>query len=285
MREFGWRLFHTPAAGLALLLLIGVMGISIAAPQIAPYDPTDIKLIQRLKPPLWVGEEGGVPHYLGTDSLGRDVLSRIIYGSRVSMSVGFTVVAISGTIGVTLGLVSGFFNGSLLDDVLMRLADIQLSFPFFLIAVAILAVLGPGLKNLIIVLAMWGWISYARVVRGQAIALRKQEFVEASRAIGAGPLHIMLRHILPNTWATTIVIASFAVASTIVAEAGLSFLGLGVPPSVPTWGGMLSEGRDHIALSWWIVLFPGLAIMATVLCINIFGDWLRDYLDPRLRQR
>jgi peptide/nickel transport system permease protein len=280
--QFFRRLLQTPIVALALLILIGVVIMAIAAPRIAPYDPTYIDVVRRLKPPLWTSGEGEV-HLLGTDSLGRDVFSRVVYGSRISLIVGLTVVIISGTFGVLLGLISGYAGGSLLDDVIMRLADIQLAFPFLLIAIAFLAVLGPGLVNVVIVLALFGWVQYARVVRGQTMALREKEFVEAARAIGVKHGRIIFRHILPNTWAPTIVLASFAVASTILTEAALSFLGLGVKPAVPTWGGMLADGRDHITVSWWIVLFPGLAIMITVLCINVFGDWLRDYLDPRLR--
>jgi peptide/nickel transport system permease protein len=265
----------------ALLVLAIVIAVAIAAPWLAPHDPTFIDVGERLKPPTW--SPGGSPRYiLGTDSLGRDVLSRLIFGSRVSIVVGLTVVLISGSIGVTLGLIAGF-RGGWIDDVIMRLVDIQLSFPFLLLAIAFLAVLGPGLGNVILVLAIWGWVPYARVVRGETLALREQEFVLASRSVGVRSFGIVFRHILPNTWAATIVIASLSVASTILAEASLSFLGLGVKPSVPTWGGMLADGRQFITRAWWIVTFPGVAIMLTVLCINLVGDWLRDYLDPRLK--
>jgi peptide/nickel transport system permease protein len=256
--------------------------MAVAAPQLAPYDPAHIDVVRRLQPPMWTSENGNI-HVLGTDSLGRDVLSRIIYGARVSIIVGIAVVAISGSLGVILGLVSGFWGGTTLDDVVMRVADIQLAFPFLLIAIAFLAVLGPGLNNVIIVLAAFGWVQYARVVRGETMALREKEFILAAHAIGARKFRVIVRHILPNTWAPTIVIASFAVASTILAEAALSFLGLGVRPSVPTWGAMLSDARDHITIAWWTVVFPGMAILITVLCVNLFGDWLRDFLDPRLR--
>ena len=280
--QFVRRLLRTPLAAVGLLVLLVVIVTAIAAPQIAPYDPADVEVVQRLKPPLWVSDDGNM-HLLGTDALGRDVLSRVIYGSRVSLVVGLTVVVFSGTVGVILGLVSGYVAGNLVDDVIMRVADIQLAFPFLLIAIAFLSVLGPGLTNVIVVLTLFGWVQYARVVRGQAMALREMEFVEAARAIGVRHIRIVLRHILPNTWAPTIVMASFAVASTILSEASLSFLGLGVKPSVATWGNMLAEGRDHITVAWWIVTFPGLALLITVLGINLFGDWLRDYLDPRLR--
>jgi peptide/nickel transport system permease protein len=275
------RLSNTPIIAVAMLLLLAVVVTAIGAPWLAPHDPTLIDVVQRLEPPAWVA--GGSPeHLLGTDSLGRDVLSRIIYGSRVSAIVGVTVVVISGTLGVALGLLSGYAGG-LVDDLIMRVADMQLAFPFLLAAIAFLAVLGPGLINVIVVLALWNWVPYARVVRAQTLSLREKEFVEAARAIGVRRARIIFRHILPNTMAATIVIATLAVAQTILAEAFLSFLGLGVKPSVPTWGGMLAEGREHITTAWWIVTLPGLAIMLTVLCINLVGDWLRDYLDPRLR--
>ncbi len=279
--EFFWRLSQAPIIAVALLILVIVLVTAITAPWITPHDPTLIDVVARLKPPVWA-EGGTSEHILGTDSLGRDVFSRVIYGSRVSMIVGVTVVVISGTLGMILGLIAGYVGGWA-DDVIMRFADITLAFPFLLLAIAFLAVLGPGLINVIIVLAVWGWVPYARVVRGQTLSLREREFIDAVRAIGVRHPRIILRHILPNTWAATIIIATLAVANTILAEAALSFLGLGVKPSVPTWGGMLAEGRDHITVAWWIITFPGLAIMLTILCINLFGDWLRDYLDPRLR--
>jgi peptide/nickel transport system permease protein len=268
------------AAGFIVLLL--VVAAAIAAPVLAPHDPRRGELIDSKLPPMW--SEGGMRTYpLGTDTLGRDILSRVIYGSRISLAVGFTAVAIAGAIGVAIGVVSGYYSGRI-DDVIMRLAEIQLAVPFILFAIAILAVLGPGLKNLILVLGITGWVTYARVVRGQVLSFREKEFVEAARALGAGDLRIMFRHILPNTLASLIVIASFAVAATILTEAALSFLGLGVPPSVPTWGGMVADGREQILTNrWWMYIPPGVAIMLTVLAINAVGDWLRDFLDPRLR--
>jgi peptide/nickel transport system permease protein len=210
-------------------------------------------------------------------------LSRVIFGARISLIVGLVAVAIAGTIGVTLGLIAGF-QGGRADDAIMRVADIQLAFPSILAALTVMAVLGPGIGNLAVVLGVTGWVGYARIVRGQVLSLREKEFVEAAKACGAGSARIVLRHLLPNVVTPTIVVASFAVASTILAEATLSFLGLGVPPAVPTWGGMVAAGRDTIQTGqWWITVFPGLAIMLTVLGINVVGDWLRDYFDPRLR--
>lgn len=280
--KVGRRILHTsPAAAIALCVLSALILTAITASGLTRFDPNHIDVERRLTPPFWA-PRGTLAHPLGTDALGRDVLSRVAYGSRVSLLVGVTVVAVSGTIGVTLGLMAGYFGGTF-EDLIMRLADIQLAFPFLLSAIAVLAVLGPGLMNVIAVLAVWGWVPYARVVRGQTLVLREKEFVEASRAIGASSGRIIVQHILPNVWAPIIVMASFAVANTILAEGALSFLGMGVPPSVPTWGGILAEGRNYISVAWWIVTFPGLAIMLTVLCINVFGDWMRDYLDPRLR--
>jgi peptide/nickel transport system permease protein len=271
----------SPTTALAVLTLTAVICMAVGAHAIAPHDPARVQVERRLKPPAWAA--GGSPlNPLGTDSLGRDVLSRVIYGSRISLTVGIAVVLISGTFGVMSGLLSGYFGGRL-DDFIMRLSDVQLAFPFLLLAIAVLAVLGPGIGNVILVLAVWSWVAYARVVRGQVLALREKDFVEAVRAVGAGTTRILFRHILPNTWAPIIVMASFAMANTILAEGSLSFLGLGVPPSVPTWGGILAEGREYISVAWWIVTFPGLALMITVLCINVIGDWLRDYLDPRVR--
>jgi peptide/nickel transport system permease protein len=275
------ELSHTPTLAVAVLVLLSFVLVALTAPWIAPQDPAAIDVTSRLIPPVWA--EGGDPAYLlGTDSLGRDILSRLIYGSRVSALVAVTVVAISGTIGLSLGLFAGYFGGWY-DDTIMRAGDILLAFPFLLLAISILAVLGPGLVNVIIVLALWGWVPYARVVRATTLSLREKEFVEAALAIGMRGYGVVFRHILPNTLPSVIVIATLAVSQTILAEAALSFLGLGVNPAVPTWGGMLAEGRTHITRAWWIVTFPGLAITITILSINFFGDWLRDKLDPRLR--
>lgn len=262
-----------------LVVLVVVTVAAILAPQLAPYDPNDVAPVNRLKPP---GLLGGDPRFpLGTDGLGRDVLSRTLWGARVSLAVGFISVVISGFIGVTLGLLAGYY-GKTLDDVIGRIADIQLAFPAILLYIAVLAVLGNGLWNVIMVLGVSRWVVYGRVIRGDALAVREKEFVQAAKTIGTPDHLILLRHILPNTFAPIIVIASFSVAATIITEASLSFLGLGVPPSIPTWGQMLSDGREVIRLAWWPATIPGLAIMLTVLGINTFGDWLRDFLDPRL---
>lgn len=265
----------------SLVLVLAVIG-AVAAPALSPHNPRRGELIDSKLPPAW--SKGGMSTYpLGTDLLGRDILSRVIYGARISLAVGFTAVFISGAIGVVVGVVAGYYRG-FLDDVVMRIVEIWLAVPFILFAIAVLAVLGPGLRNLILVLGVTGWVTYARVVRAQVLSYREKEFVEAARCIGARDVRIMFRHILPNTVASLIVIGSFAVAATILAEASLSFLGLGVPPSTPTWGGMVADGREQILNNrWWIYTFPGAAIMLTVLAINAVGDWLRDFLDPRLR--
>jgi peptide/nickel transport system permease protein len=279
--QFFVRLLRSNAALASAIVFLLVVLAAVTAAWIAPNDPYGIRLVQRLKPPGYVNASG-VTFWLGTDTLGRDVLSRVIYGARVSLIVGLSAVLISGTIGLLLGLASGFFGG-LIDDVIMRIADIQLSFPTILLALAIMAVLGSGLDKLILVLGLTGWVQYGRIVRGQVLSIKEEEFVLAARATGEKRWRILFQHILPNIWSPIIVIASFSVASNIVAEASLSFLGVGVPPSIPSWGTMLADGRQYIGVAEWLTIPPGVAISLTVLSINILGDWLRDYLDPRLK--
>ena len=268
------------------LIVLGMVLVAVLAPHLAPYQlqgeaSIGEQLRRRLMPPAWAS--GGTSEYLlGTDSLGRDILTRIIHGARVSLAVGFAAVALSGTISVILGLISGY-RGGLVDDIIMRIVDIWLAFPFIILAILFLSVLGPGLDKLIAVLALGGWVGYARVTRGQVLAIREREYVLAARALGVSSARILFRHILPNLIGPVIVMSSFAVANTILAEAALSFLGLGVKPAVPTWGTMLADGRDYLRDAWWLATFPGVAIMITVLGVNLFGDWLRDYLDPRLK--
>lgn len=267
----------------ALLILGLVTFLAIFGPTIAPKDPNRLTLVARLKPPMEENRQGEVEYYLGTDALGRDVLSRLIYGARISLSVGLVAVCIGGTLGTLLGLAAGYYGGRV-DDVIMRLADIQLAFPFILLAIMVLVVLGSGVLNLILVLGIGQWVTYARIARGETISQREKEYIEAAHSIGASNARIIFLSLLPNILAPLIVIASFNVASVILAEASLSFLGLGVPPTVPTWGGMLAESRDQLlANRWWLAVFPGVAIMLTVLSLNILGDWMRDFLDPRLR--
>ncbi|MFZ9683883.1 MAG: ABC transporter permease [Gemmobacter sp.] len=286
-REFGRAVRSMVAAKwplLALIILFAVAIVAIFGPALSPLDPNRQNIMLRLAEPLADGPRGAT-FWLGSDALGRDVLSRLLYGARISLLVGGCAIAVGGVIGVTAGLVSGYFGGWI-DDVIMRLGDIQLAFPFILLAIMFLVVLGPGVLNLILVLGIGQWVTYARIGRGQTLSLREKEFVEAARALGDSTAAIIFRTILPNIVAPLTVIASFNVASVILAEAALSFLGLGVPPSVPTWGSMLAESREQlIANKWWLAIFPGLAIVLTVLSFNIIGDWLRDFLDPRLKER
>ena len=272
----GWPLF-------AILVLLIVAVASVAGPDLAPKDPNRQNIIQRLQPPMTADRAGVVQFPLGTDALGRDVLSRLIYGARISLLVGLTAVLIGGTLGTALGMIAGYAGGRT-DAIIMRLADIQLAFPFILLAIMFLVVLGSGVLNLILILGIGQWVTYARIARAQTLSQREKEYVEAARALGARNASVIFKSILPNILAPLIVIASFNVASVILSEAALSFLGLGVPTTTPTWGGMLAESRDQLlAGRWWLAVFPGVAIALTVLAFNILGDWLRDHLDPRLR--
>jgi len=266
---------------IAQFILASVLVTAIAPYLVAPHSPFDQDLSQRLRPPAWL-PGGSWDHILGTDALGRDLLSRIILGARVSLAVGMMAVLVSGTLGVGLGLIAGYFSG-LVDDIVMRVTEVQLAFPFILTAVAIVSVLGAGLRNIVLVLGVTGWTTYARVVRGKVLSLREQEFVESARAIGCSHGRIMWRYLLPSTMGTVIVLATFALATFIIAESGLSYLGLGVQPPTPSWGVMLADGYIYLRAAWWVTTFPGLALMLTVLSINVLGDWARDMLDPRLR--
>ena len=270
-----------PLVALIILFLVGIA--AVFGPSLAPRDPNRQNIMTRLQAPMTPDRRGEINHLLGTDTLGRDMLSRLIYGARVSIFVGFAAVVIGGLLGTFLGLVAGYYGGRL-DDAIMRLADIQLAFPFVLLAIMFLVVMGPGLWNLILILGIAQWVTYARIARAQTIGQREKEYVEAARALGARSATILYGTILPNILAPLTVIASFNVVSVILAEAALSFLGLGVPPTVPTWGGMLAESREQLlAGRWWLAIYPGVAIMLTVLSFNILGDWLRDFLDPRLK--
>ena len=269
------------AAFVGALILLAVVSTALFASVISPYDPGAQNLSMRLKPPAWA-EGGSFTNILGTDHLGRDILSRIFYGSRVSLMVGAVAVLISGILGTFLGLMSGYY-GNKIDALIMRLADIQLAFPFILLALAVMAVLGSGLRNVIIVLGITGWVMYGRVVRSEVMSIREKEYIEAAKAIGNKDSKIIMKHILPNIVSTIVIIATLEVAKVIIAESSLTFLGLGVEPSIPTWGSMLADGREYITNAWWVATFPGLAIMFTVLGINLVGDWLRDTLDPRLK--
>ena len=275
------RLVQNRAALLGLLVVLLVVFGALFAPLLAPHDPTEQDLSKRLLPPSW--QEGGETSFvLGCDPLGRDILSRIIYGARISLIVGLLAVLVRGTGGVLLGLLSGYYGGWI-ESLLMRLGDVQLALPFLVLALAIMSVLGPGLRNVIGVLGITGWIFYARVVRSEVLSLREREFVQAARLVGARNLRILVRHILPNVSASVIVIATLDIAQMIILEASLSYLGMGVQPPTPSWGGMVAAGRDYLSTQWWVSTFPGLAIFITVMAINLVGDWLRDVLDPTTR--
>ena len=276
------RLGRDRVAAAGLAIIAATVALAALAPALSPADPIRNSLLDRLTPPMWV-QGGTARHPLGTDTLGRDVASRLLHGARVSLVVGLAAVAIAGTLGVAVGLAGGYYRGWL-DDAIMRVGDVQLAFPVLLLGVAVLAVLGPGERNLILVLGVSGWITYARIVRGETLSLAQREFVEAARALGARDRYLIARHILPNVLPPITVVATFSVARVIIAEASLSFLGLGMPPPAPSWGAMLDEGRNYITTGWWLALFPGLAILLLVLGINLVGDWLRDLLDPRMER-
>ncbi|WP_329525266.1 ABC transporter permease [Streptomyces sp. NBC_01462] len=263
----------------ALAVLAIMLVFALFAPLIAPYDPNAQDLLMRLRPPAWQAGGSGA-HPLGTDQLGRDLLSRVVYGTRVSLLVGAGAALLAGVIGTAVGLASGYFGGWP-DRVLMRLADVQLAFPAILLALAIVGFLGSGLWYVILVLGFTGWVSYARVVRSEVMSLRSRDFVTEARAIGVTDSVIMRRHLLPNVMAPLATIATLHVAAAIVAEASLSYLGLGVPRETVTWGSMLADGQLYLGTSWWVAVFPGIALMITSLAVNITGDALRDVADPK----
>jgi peptide/nickel transport system permease protein len=272
------RLARDPAALFGAVIVVVVVVCALFAPLIARADPNAQDLAATLQPPMWIA--GGThAHLLGTDNLGRDLLARIIWGARVSAIVGISVVAIGGTIGVTAGLLAGYRRGWV-DAVIARITDVQLAFPLVLLAVAIVAVVGPGLWTVIAAIGLTSWVQYVRVVRAETMSLREREFVAAAEAAGAGPTRVLARHLLPNVASAAIVLGTFEIARAIVLESSLSFLGLGVPPTTPSWGGMLADGRQYLDTAWWTALFPGLAIMTAVMGVNLLGDGLRDALDP-----
>ncbi|MEC0183773.1 ABC transporter permease [Paenibacillus peoriae] len=271
----------TGTVGAVLILLVSLT--ALFAPLLATHNPADIDPLNRLKPPMWL--DGGLPeHWLGTDNLGRDMWSRIVYGARVSLIVGVGAVLVSGTIGAILGLLAGFY-GKWVDAVIMRVADAFLAIPAILLMLVVLAVVGPGMTTLIFVIGVTNWVAYTRVVRGEVLSIKERDFVKAAKAIGSKNSRILLKHILPNVLSSFIVISGMNVATTIIMEASLSFLGLGITPPAVSWGGMLSDGRQYVATSWWVATFPGLAITITVLGVIFLGDWLRDVLDPHMKAK
>lgn len=265
----------------AAAVLFVVVASAVCAPWIAPYSPVTVDIQHRLGPPAWM--EGGTrAHLLGTDQIGRDLLSRVIYGGRVSLVIGLAAVLVSSSIGVLLGLAAGYFAGRI-DWAISTVINVVLTFPFVLLALAVIAVLGPSLVNMIIVLGVADWPLYARVIRAETMAIREREFVLAGRALGMSHFRIVFGQILPNLVSVIVVIATLQVARVIILESFLSFLGLGVQPPTPAWGNMLGEGRVYMLNSWWIATFPGLAIFLTTLAINLMGNALRDWLDPHMK--
>jgi peptide/nickel transport system permease protein len=266
-------------AGGVFVLALAVM--AVAAPWLAPQDPLRQSLRARLVGPTSQAADGKA-HLLGTDHLGRDVLSRVIWGARVSLLVGFAAVLIGGVLGASLGILAGY-RGGFTDSVIMTITDAQLAFPFILLAIGIIAVLGPSFPTLIVVIGLSGWVGYARVLRSQVLVLRSREFVDAIQALGGSVARVIVRHILPNVLSSLVVVATLELARAIVLEATLSFLGLGIQPPTPSWGVMVQEGREYLDSAWWISTFPGLILMLTSLAVSRTGDWLRDLLDPTLR--
>jgi peptide/nickel transport system permease protein len=267
------KLLRRPKVVIGGLLLVLMVGITVFAPWISPHDPNLQVLTARLQPPVWSG--GTWEHPLGTDNLGRDMLSRIMYGGRISLLIGVSAVLVSGSIGIALGLVGGFFGGRI-DSLIMRGADVQLAFPQILLVILILVILGRSLAAIVVVLAIADWVIYARLVRGRLLVERQREYVEAAEAIGASSLRIMVRHLLPNLSALIIVIATLQLALMILLESSLSYLGVGVEPPTSSWGRMLNDGQPYMAVAWWVSTLPGVAIVVTVLGVNLLGDGLRE---------
>lgn len=283
LKRWSKLLLRSKTGTVGLIIVLIVTFIAIFAPLLSPHDPAAINPAQMLKPPFWM-EGGSTANLLGTDNLGRDILSRILYGSQVSLLVGITSVVVAGFIGVTVGLISGYFGG-IIDNLLMRLVDSFLAIPTILFSLVILSIFGPSVITLIVVLGATNWVNYARLVRGEVLSIKERDFVRAAHSIGVKNSKIITRHLLPNVISSFIVISTLSVATTIILEASLSFLGLGVQPPTVSWGTILSDGRDYLATSWWLATFPGIAITITVLGIIFLGDWLRDVLDPRSKAK
>ena len=270
-----------PLASAGILLIVVAAGL--LGPLAAPYDPEENDLLNAFQPPLWK-QGGGTAHPLGTDQFGRDVLSRLIAGARISLLVGCLAVFFSGFIGTTVAITAGYLGGTV-DAVLMRMTDAMLSMPYLLIGVALAGIMGPGLLNLVLVLAVLGWASYARVIRSEVLRVKTQDFIVLARITGCSTARILWKHILPNIVNTMIVLATLQLGITIILAASLSFLGMGVPAPTPEWGLMVAEGREFLSSSWWLATLPGLCILFTCLAANLMGDWLRLRLDPKYRQR
>jgi len=281
LKEFGRQLLGHPVALVAGIIILAYLLGAIFAPQITSHDPARGNLRLRFQPPAW--QEGGSWEYpLGTDAQGRDLLTRIIYGARISLLVGGLSVGISILLGSTLGALTGYYRGRL-DAIISRLADLLLAFPFLIFAIGVMAFMGPGFTNLIMALTFKGWVEFFRVVRGEMMAEKTQEYVEAARVSGLGHTAIIAKEILPNIIQSVFVLGTLRMGDMIIMEASLSFLGLGIQPHIPAWGSMVASGRDYMLVSWWVSTFPGIALLILVLSINLFGEGLRDILDPRLK--
>ncbi|GED34356.1 ABC transporter permease [Brevibacillus centrosporus] len=283
LSRFFRLLWKSKVGTIGLLIMAAIVFVAVFAGAIAPHDPVKTNVSKRLLPPMWL-EKGNSDYPLGTDNLGRDVLSRIIYGSQVSLIVGIFAVMLAGAIGGLLGLVSGYYGGWI-DAIIMRTVDAFLAIPSMLLMLIILFVMGPSLGTLIFTLGITNWVKYARIIRGEVLSMKERDFVKASRTVGASDARIIFTHILPNVTSSFIVVSTISVAAAIISEASLSFLGLGVQPPTVSWGGMLSDGRQYLATSWWVATFPGIAITITVLGIIFLGDWIRDVLDPKMKAK
>jgi peptide/nickel transport system permease protein len=278
--DLGRALLDDKVVLIAAAFIVLVIGSAVFAPLVAPHDPFSQSIRTRVKPPMTPAvQEGGIPYILGTDTLGRDILSRLIYGARISLTVGIATALISGTVGVTLGLLAGFYRGRV-DDLIMRLVDLQMSMPGLLLALFVLFALGPGFQNLILVMVITRWMVYARITRGMMLSLRERPFVEAARALGCSDARLVLVHMLPNLFSPIIVLATLEIATMMLALAALDFLGLGIQPPDSSWGLMLAQGREYLQTAWWLVTFPGLAILLTALSFNVLATWVRAVTDP-----
>lgn len=276
-RETFWnRLRRNRMAMAGLILVLGLFAVALLAPWLAPYDPTLINLKEILRPP-------SAAHLMGTDTLGRDVLSRIIYGSRISLLVGFVAVGIATIIGMGVGALAGYYGG-IIDTMLMRLVDLMLCFPVFFLILAVIAMVGPSIWTIMVIIGVTGWMTVARLVRAEFLSLREREFVVAARALGASDARLIWRHLLPNSLTPVMVSATLGIAGAILTETALSFLGLGVQAPTPSWGNILTMGQDNIEIAWWLSVFPGLAILVTVMSYNLLGEGIREAIDPRLRE-
>ena len=276
-RESVRRLTRNPLAMAGAAVILFFFALALFPSLFSSHDPNRIDILKILTPPSRA-------HLLGTDDLGRDVLARMLHGARISLSVGFAAESIAIGIGLVIGLLSGYYGGKV-DSVLMRFVDIMLCFPTFFLILAVIAFIGPSIWNIMVIIGVTGWMGVARLVRAETLSLKERDFVAAARAQGAGTGRIMFRHILPNTLAPILVAATLGVAGAILVESGLSFLGIGVQPPTPSWGNILTAGKDNIEFAWWLSLFPGLAIFLTVLGYNLLGEGIRDAVDPRLKGR